>query len=58
MKGIIMTPQGIKEIREKMGMTQKQFAEYLDVTTKTIQNWESGRNKVPSFFDVATLNKK
>lgn len=32
----------IKSIRAKLGLTQKQFAEKLGVTTNTVQNWEYG----------------
>lgn len=31
-----------KEIRERLGMTQEKFAKLLGVSTRTIQNWESG----------------
>ena len=32
----------IKKIREGINMTQKQFAELIGTTTRTIQNWEQG----------------
>ena len=35
----------IKEIRMKANMTQKTFAEYLGVSSKTVEAWERGRSK-------------
>ena len=34
----------IKEIRQKLNMTQKLFAAALGVSVKTIEAWESGTN--------------
>lgn len=34
----------IKELRQKTGMTQKQFAEYFSVSVRTIEAWETRRN--------------
>lgn len=38
------TPQEIKEIRNRTGLTQKMFAKYMGVSVKTVESWESGRN--------------
>lgn len=38
-------PQEIKDVRHKVGMTQKLFANYLGVSVKTVESWESGLNK-------------
>lgn len=35
----------IKEMRDKSGMTQKAFSEYLNIPKRTIENWENGRRK-------------
>ena len=35
----------IKEIRKSTGLTQVLFANYLGVSLKTVEAWESGRNK-------------
>lgn len=32
----------IKDIRLKNGWTQKQFAELLGVSVRTVQNWDQG----------------
>ena len=34
----------IKEIRKNTGLTQSLFAEYIGVSPKTVEAWESGRN--------------
>lgn len=38
--------EDVKKIREKSGLTQKQFAEICGVTLRTVQNWEAGK-KIP-----------
>ena len=35
----------IKEIRNKLGLTQSTFAHIIGVSIKTIEAWESGRNE-------------
>ena len=35
----------IKEIRKSTGLTQVLFANYLGVSLKTVEAWESGRNR-------------
>lgn len=35
----------IKEIRNHTGMTQVLFAKYMGVSVKTVEAWESGRNR-------------
>lgn len=32
----------VKELREKVGMTQKTFGDYLCIPKRSIQNWENG----------------
>lgn len=41
----VYTSAQVKNIREKIGLTQKLFAKYIGVSTKTVEAWESGRNK-------------
>ena len=38
-------PAEIREIRIRTGMTQMVFAEFMGVSVKTVEAWESGRNK-------------
>ena len=39
---LIMNGLETKEVREKLGLSQERFAKLLGVTTRTVQNWESG----------------
>ena len=41
-----MNKLNIKELREKLGITQEELAKRLGVHARTIQNWESG-TKIP-----------
>ena len=43
----------IKELREKTGLTQKQFSEHFDIPIGTLRRWEQGQGKPPSY--VMTL---
>ena len=38
------TSADIKQIRKSTGMTQVLFAEYMGVSKKTVEAWESGKN--------------
>ena len=35
----------VREIREKMGLTQFRFAMLIGVSKRTLENWEQGRRK-------------
>ncbi|MBQ2881054.1 MAG: helix-turn-helix domain-containing protein [Clostridia bacterium] len=37
-------PSEIRDIRLKSGLTQATFAQYMGVSVKTVEAWESGRN--------------
>ena len=39
------TSSEIKNIRTRAGMTQAVFAKYMGVSVKTVEAWESGRNR-------------
>jgi len=44
-------PDLIKELREKLDLTQEQFAQKVGVTFSTINNWEKGtRTPHPFLF--------
>ncbi|MBT9175451.1 MAG: hypothetical protein DDT22_01129 [candidate division WS2 bacterium] len=44
-------PHLIKELRDKLGLTQEQFAQRIGVTFSTINNWEKGtRTPHPFLF--------
>lgn len=37
--------QEVKEIRKRTGMSQRLFAGYMGVSTKTVEAWEAGTNR-------------
>lgn len=39
-----------KELREKSGMSRKQFAEYFNIPYRTVQNWELGLRVCPEYL--------
>ena len=39
----------IKELRQKLKMTQKEFGEYLNIPQRTIQSWELGDRTPPEY---------
>lgn len=45
----------MKELRKKYGLTQKQLSEITGIPVRTIQNWEGGQRKCPTY--VADLIK-
>ena len=40
-------PQDFRDLRKHAGLTRKQAAQALDVTPRTIQNWETGGARIP-----------
>lgn len=48
-----MTPDQLKSIRERLGLTQAQLATKLGVTRNTINRWEMGLHPIPPL--AATL---
>lgn len=40
---IKVTPPDAKAIREKIGLSQREFAQLMQVSIKTLQNWEQHR---------------
>ena len=42
-KHALLTSQGIREIRARLGMTQEEFAEYLKVGVASVKRWELGQ---------------
>jgi len=45
--GRVMNVPPVAEIRQKTGLSQSKFAALLDVSVRTLQDWEQGR-RIPS----------
>lgn len=41
----------LKELRKEIGITQEEFAEKLDVSSRTISRWETGTNMLVICFE-------
>ena len=39
----------IKELREKAGLSQSQFADYLHINIRTLQSWEQRKRTLPEY---------
>ena len=39
-----------KSLRERSGMSMKQFSEYFEIPYRTVQNWDAGINKCPDYL--------
>ncbi len=42
---VYITPAQIKAVREKVGVSQSAFAAMLNVSPRTLQEWEQGRRQ-------------
>lgn len=40
-------PQAFRDLRKQSGLTRREAAEALDVTPRTVQNWETGGARIP-----------
>jgi putative transcriptional regulator len=41
----VLSTVNVKGLRERLGLTQKQFSGMIGVSIKTLQNWEQGRRE-------------
>lgn len=39
----------IRELRERAGMSRREFAEYFHISYRTVQDWELGCNKCKDY---------
>jgi putative transcriptional regulator len=55
-----MTPEEIKEIRQKLNLTQKEFAKLINCPLATLQGWEQGRHRPSGVVErvISSLDKK
>ena len=42
-----ISPLDFADLRKEAGMTRKEAAKALDVTSRTVQNWETGGARIP-----------
>lgn len=40
----------IKDLRRAVNLTQQEFADYFEVSRRTLENWESGRNEPADYL--------
>ncbi len=45
----MQTKELLKEVRFKVGMTQKEFAEYFHIPLRTYEQWERGLREMPEY---------
>lgn len=48
-----MTPLGLTQARNRLGMTQAGLAARLQIGTRTLQRYEAGTDKVPEVVALA-----
>ena len=39
----------IRELRESIGLTRKEFSEHIGIPIRTLEDWEAGRRTPPSY---------
>lgn len=40
----------LKSLRKTASMNQREFAEYFEIPLRTLEDWESGRRKMPDYL--------
>lgn len=50
-----LTSESFRELREEIGLSQRELAEYLGVNTRTVGRWELGRARIPHAAALALL---
>jgi DNA-binding transcriptional regulator YiaG len=48
-----MTKKELKAARKRLNVTAKEMAEKLNTSSRTYENWEVGRTKIPGIVFVA-----
>ncbi len=39
----------IRELRESIGLTRKEFSEHIGIPVRTLEDWEAGRRTPPEY---------
>lgn len=40
---------GLKKIREDLGMNRTEFSQYMGIPLRTLEEWEAGRRMMPDY---------
>ena len=40
----------IRELRESIGLTRKEFSEHVGIPVRTLEDWEAGRRTPPDYI--------
>ena len=44
------TAKAIKELRESIGMSRKEFSEHTGIPVRTLEDWEAARRTPPEYI--------
>lgn len=47
----------IKEYRQSVGLTQKEFSDLLEIPIDVVKSWDSGRRKPPEWAEKLIIEK-
>lgn len=47
-----MTKEELKKRRERLGLTQSEFADVLGFASNTVSGYETGRTEIPKFLEL------
>ena len=47
----------IKDLRNKLGLSQQGLSDLLDIPKRTIEDWETGKRKPPDYVDRLIVEK-
>lgn len=53
MSSTSLSPEGIKAFRAEQGLSQVRLAEALNVSRRTVEDWEAGLNPAPGWLPIA-----
>ncbi|MDO4962035.1 MAG: transcriptional regulator [Eubacteriales bacterium] len=42
--------EGVKALRNEMGMNRREFCDYFAIPYRTVVDWESGRRHMPEYL--------
>ena len=40
----------IRELRDRIGLTRKEFSEHIGIPVRTLEDWEAGRRTPPEYI--------